>query len=166
MKISLQDSMRKSINRILDEKFTPEDVKINDEIIRFKKPVEAKGTVKALSGIVDIDVDLLAVLELSCSRCLETFEKELSLHISEKHARDVSEDDFDTIQLSEGDTVDITDILTKDIISSLPIQHLCSESCQGLCQQCGTNLNHETCDCDREQVDVRLEALRDLFKEV
>ena len=71
-----------------------------------------------------------------------------------------------TLPLSEGDTVDLTDLLIKDIISSLPIQALCSEDCKGLCQKCGVNLNRETCDCDKEQVDIRFAALKDLFKEV
>ena len=68
--------------------------------------------------------------------------------------------------LSEGDTVDLTDLLVQDIISSLPIQPLCSEDCKGLCQECGANLNRETCDCDKEQVNERFAALKDLFKEV
>lgn len=166
MIISLLDSMRKSIVRDLNEEFTPPNIKNSYEEIKFLKPVRAMGTVRALQGIVEIDATLDALLQLTCSRCLTSFKKDVKIAVREKFARQVEEDDFDTIQLSPGDTVDITDILTKEIISSLPIQFLCSEDCKGLCQECGANLNEGDCDCDKEQVDVRLEALRDLFKEV
>lgn len=163
MKISLQESMRKSIFRNLDFSFTPEAEYSENENFEFTEPVRVTGTVRALSGIVDLKAHAETKMRFSCSRCLDSYEREISLDVDERLSRETEEDDFDTIQLSEGDTVDLTDILTKDIISSLPIQTLCSEDCRGLCQECGANLNRETCDCDREQVDMRLEALRDLF---
>lgn len=166
MKISLQESMKKSINRDLDFEFTPDNFIMGTEEVVFKKPVKVKGKVKVLSGIVDLDVIVETELEMTCDRCLIRYDKDVNLKIKEKLAREVSEDDFDTIQLNESDTVDLAEIITRDIISSLPIQSLCSENCKGLCQECGTNLNQRTCDCDKDQVDIRLEALKDLFKEV
>ena len=39
---------------------------------------------------------------------------------------------------------------------------LCSEDCQGLCPECGTNLNRGTCQCQRNWEDPRFAALKDL----
>ena len=45
---------------------------------------------------------------------------------------------------------------------SLPMKPLCSDACQGLCPDCGTNLNRVTCDCKRDLDDPRLAALKAL----
>jgi uncharacterized protein len=42
----------------------------------------------------------------------------------------------------------------------MPLNPLCREDCKGLCPQCGTNLNTETCDCAQEWEDPRLAALK------
>lgn len=166
MKISLMESNRKSINRDLDFEYTAEDFTVGYETYKVLEPVKVKGKVKVVSGIIDLNVSVKTRIGSDCDRCLDYFERDIEVGINEKLAKNVSEDDLDTIQLTENDTVDLTDIITKGIISSLPIQNLCSLSCKGLCQECGTNLNQMTCDCDKDQVDIRLEALKDIFKEV
>jgi uncharacterized protein len=40
---------------------------------------------------------------------------------------------------------------------------LCRDDCKGLCPQCGTNLNRETCTCSPKWEDPRLAALRGLL---
>ena len=37
---------------------------------------------------------------------------------------------------------------------------LCREDCKGLCAQCGTNLNTDTCECAPVWEDPRLAALK------
>ncbi len=164
MIISLKDSMNKSFVKALD--FDYEVTTLDGEDISFVAPVHVTGNLKANRGSLDLDIRIDTRLKNVCSRCLAEFERDLSMDVRERMASEVAEDDYDTIQLSEGDDVDLTDILTKYIISSLPIQTLCGEACKGLCQECGANLNEEACDCDRQQVDMRLEALKDLLEEV
>lgn len=166
MIISIADSMKKAVSRDLDFSFEAPDFESLEEETKFIEPVQVKGTLFSEAGRIDLDVTVKTVINLVCTRCLDHFRQKVDLKITETWAKDVAEDDMDTLPLSEGDTVDITDLLTKDIISSLPMQALCSEDCRGLCQECGANLNRETCDCDKEQVDIRFAALKDLFKEV
>jgi uncharacterized protein len=45
---------------------------------------------------------------------------------------------------------------------ALPMKPLCRPDCQGLCPVCGKNRNVETCACQSEWVDPRMEALRRL----
>jgi uncharacterized protein len=40
---------------------------------------------------------------------------------------------------------------------------LCREDCKGICPQCGKNLNLGPCDCKVENVDPRLEILKQLL---
>lgn len=166
MIISIADSMKKAVSRDLDFSFEAPDLESLEEGTKFIEPIQVKGTVLSETGRIDLDVEVKTAINLVCTRCLDDFRQEIDLKITENWAVDVAEDDMDTLPLSEGDTVDLTDLLTKDIISSLPMQALCSEDCRGLCQECGANLNRETCDCDKEQVDIRFTALKDLFKEV
>ena len=72
-----------------------------------------------------------------------------------------SEDDEATVVMN--DVLDITEIVETSVISTLPIQRVCKDDCKGLCQECGCNLNYETCSCNKEDVDIRFEALRGLF---
>ncbi len=167
MIISIADSLRKAVTKDLDFSFeAPANELLEKEGTAFTSPITVRGSVRAKAGELDLAVDVAAKVRQVCSRCLDEFEEEIHLRIDESWAQVVSEDDMETMPLSEGDTVDLTDLLTKDIISSLPMQPLCSENCKGLCQNCGANLNRETCDCDKEQVDERFAALKDLFKEV
>jgi len=46
---------------------------------------------------------------------------------------------------------------------------LCDEECEGLCPNCGANLNKGECSCetdadDEELIDPRLAKLQDFFK--
>jgi uncharacterized protein len=43
---------------------------------------------------------------------------------------------------------------------------LCREACLGLCPVCGTNRNRDTCSCENEWTDPRLEPLRRLRKDM
>ena len=61
------------------------------------------------------------------------------------------------------DVLDISEIVETSIISTLPIKRVCKEDCKGLCQECGCNLNYNTCSCNKEDVDIRFESLRGLF---
>jgi uncharacterized protein len=42
----------------------------------------------------------------------------------------------------------------------VPMRPLCRPDCQGLCMNCGQNLNEGDCGCEEEEIDPRLEALR------
>lgn len=166
MILSVADSIRKADRKDLEFSFEAPAIESLEEGTKFKTPVHVKGTALVQARKLELDVNVRTVLQLSCTRCLDEFTRDIDLDIRETWAKEIAEDDLDTLPLSEEDTVDLADLLTKDIISSLPMQAICSENCKGLCQECGANLNREACDCDKEQVDERFAALKDLFKEV
>jgi len=62
----------------------------------------------------------------------------------------------------EGDEVDIAPLFKEAVALQVPIQTLCREDCQGLCPKCGRNLNNDSCDCEKDEGDPRLEVLRKL----
>ena len=111
------------------------------------------------------------ILELTCSRCLEPFTMpvdqtfDLRYHPHAENAgegeREIEEDDL-TTAFYENDQIDLDHLMREQFYLALPMKPLCRESCRGLCVACGSNLNRETCSCQRSWEDPRLAALREL----
>ncbi|QUI22945.1 DUF177 domain-containing protein [Vallitalea pronyensis] len=103
---------------------------------------------------------LTGTLMMPCDRCMDevhyTFETDFS--------KDVQLDDPD-IYYVEGHHLDLEKLALSELIIELPMKVLCSETCKGICNQCGVNLNQETCSCDRSDIDPRLAVFKDLMKE-
>jgi uncharacterized protein len=130
-----------------------------------------------LTSKIDIDVELTKVLRevtvlgdvsftmvVPCSRCLEPVKLEISIPIrlllspSDK-VKDDEDVDHETYV---GEEVDLDEYLMEQIAMSLPVKVVCDEECKGLCPKCGINLNDYTCDCEKEWVDPRFAALKNL----
>jgi uncharacterized protein len=121
--------------------------------------------------------DIRGSVAMECTRCLEGFRQELDIAVDEFFRRpgmgalgsdgrelpgaEVLEEDAYVIE--EG-VIDLNVLVNDAVLLSLPIKHLCDESCRGLCQHCGLNLNSGECDCGGETVDPRLEVLRSLLE--
>jgi uncharacterized protein len=55
--------------------------------------------------------------------------------------------------------LDLTPVIRETVVLNEPMIALCSDSCRGLCPDCGANWNRETCN-HGEAVDPRWDALR------
>jgi uncharacterized metal-binding protein YceD (DUF177 family) len=60
--------------------------------------------------------------------------------------------------------IDVNDDVRQTVFLAVPLKLLCSESCKGLCPQCGINLNMGTCACTDDPADGRWEKLRSLVR--
>lgn len=86
----------------------------------------------------------------TCDRCLDEARFELSVEVNqyflfEEPEEPSEDDDLDYELVSEDHTIDIAPSIYTALIMETPFIVLCGEDCKGLCVQCGTNLNHETC---------------------
>lgn len=114
------------------------------------------------------------MLELLCSRCLETFAWPVDAEFDLRYQphtlntgegeREVEEDDL-TTAFYENEAIDLGQLILEQLYLSLPMKPLCSDGCTGLCPTCGTNLNRGTCGCRQDWEDPRLAALKALKKE-
>ena len=75
--------------------------------------------------------------------------------------REIDPDDL-SIGFYQGQAIDLDDLVREQIELALPMARLCSEECQGLCPDCGANLNREECTCTPEQTGPRWNALKEL----
>ncbi len=99
--------------------------------------------------------NLTGKIIIECSRCLEPFSMEIELEI---------EKDLSIQEIEDLENFNIMEMIKPDLFLVIPIKPLCSEECQGICPLCGKNLNEEECDCTVDDVDPRLEKLKDFYE--
>ncbi|MFH1476032.1 MAG: DUF177 domain-containing protein [Verrucomicrobiota bacterium] len=58
--------------------------------------------------------------------------------------------------------IDLTDDIREAMLLALPINFLCSETCRGLCVQCGANLNKAPCACVKPRQTIPWDMLDQL----
>ena len=76
-----------------------------------------------------------------------------------------SEDCLECLKIVQN-TIDITEGVYTLLSLNLSQKFLCKESCKGLCFVCGTNLNENECNCDKDVVDPRFEVIKNLLNKV
>ena len=179
MKIHLEGLLQeKDANRSFDVSLKLPDLTWQEEPISFIKPLSVSGLIVNRGDVLDLNADVKGNVSLQCGSCLESYEQPLDFSFdtrlmksSVESISDESDWDEDSgdVFLFEGNNVDLTQIVKEFILLELPMLRRCKEDCKGLCSDCGTNLNHETCKCfhteddDSDHVDERLKVLKDFF---
>jgi uncharacterized protein len=96
-----------------------------------------------------------------CSRCLQgDVPLTLTLPIEELYV--YPEDPDADFSVPESGLLDLAPLIREEVIVQTPITVLCRPDCAGLCPECGANLNDGPCDCDKDNIDPRLAALKQL----
>ena len=145
-------------------------------------PASLSGEVRKDGERIRLQGRLTATLEVACSRCLEPLSVPVDLPLDllflpatpaagTAHGRAVVDDDDDGepvadddlgVSYYKDDVLDLGEIAREQFYLALPMKPLCREDCQGLCPVCGINRNRETCTCQHDWVDPRLEPLKKL----
>jgi uncharacterized protein len=105
--------------------------------VSFVKPIQYSFHVSEVSAGILVAGTMSAIVEVTCGRCLEPFDFELTLN-----------DVCHFLENATTDIIDVTEDLREDLLISLPVKFICDDECAGLCCECGTNLNLESCSCD------------------
>ena len=97
-----------------------------------------------------------------CGRCLvefdQTWEVPVEIMIIRKVDSEEGADDSLVLHQTSG-IVDLAEPLRDCVILAYPQAPVCREDCQGICAQCGTDLNEGACSCVEAEVDPRWEGL-------
>jgi uncharacterized protein len=146
---------------------------------RQQGPLHAEGRAEVIvehrgrkENIADIRVvgKLDAMMEVSCARCLEPVTHTVNWAFDllyrplgvDRRAEEVAISEADTeIGYYEGEGLLLEDVLREQVLLASPVKLVCRDDCKGLCPQCGTNLNVETCNC-QQPGDPRWAALSEL----
>ncbi len=146
-----------------------DEIVLNNEsyIIVKKAPIELMISVE---GIKKAHIESKTKLSLSipCSRCLEEVIYNFDINISKYIDFNQSEEDriqeLDETNYIDGYELDVDKLIYNEILIDFPMKVLCKSDCKGICDQCGTNLNQTTCNCNTEKLDPRMSVIQDIFK--
>lgn len=129
----------------------------------FKSPLDVSATVSNKTGLVTLDIDVEYDYSRPCDRCFVDVLTHRSEHFSHRLVESLEGDYNDEYIETTDYKLDLSELVTTDILLNLPSKYLCKGDCQGLCHKCGHNLNLGECDCDKREIDPRLEALKQLL---
>jgi uncharacterized protein len=135
--------------------------------------VKIQGTLERTDLEILCKGSLETALSVTCTRCLSDFsflvKSELKIHFiprtdNNKLAHEIELTELDVEQeFYEEGRVDLSIPVRDLILLSLPQVILCRQDCDGLCPECGSNLNTNKCDCKNEgSYDPRLAVLQRL----
>lgn len=142
-----------------------------DEDIRTVGPFTGHARMRRTNQGLLIDgwADLTVVL--TCDRCLKDFEQPMHVTFEEQFYPTVDVvsgmplpafDREEVFPIDAHHELDLTEAIRQNLILALPMTSLCREECQGLCPQCGHDLNLGPCECQPE-VDERMSVLEQLL---
>ncbi len=132
-------------------------------VFPFTTPVSLKGEIKNIAGVVTVEAQIKAQLQIFCDRCAEEAKLDFDIEMAHGLVCSLNEDDNDDYILVEDMKLDLERLTLEDIYLALPTKFLCNEDCKGVCAKCGANLNEGSCDCKKE-IDPRLESLLELLE--
>ena len=141
-------------------------VPVADSELGFQlaKPVAISGNVTNTGEGFLVQMKMAFEYQAECARCLESFNAAQQVEVSEQFiAGEPLEDD--SLFVFKGESIDLDDCITQNIWLAFPIKLLCSEDCQGLCPDCGQNLNLQKCQCVHESLNPQFDKLRTLLLE-
>ncbi len=149
----------------------PEDTSSFLYGVSFPSPLKVKGDITNTAGYMRMRLTMSVDYSAECARCLAPVCGQFSLDLEKtvapkKLLSDLDEDKLDDYAIIEDGFLDVDEQLRDQMEMEFPIRFLCSESCKGLCQRCGKNLNEGKCGCPEKEIDPRLLPLQKLLDEM
>ena len=156
----------------LDLAITDRDLALGRSVCSLNRPARAQVRLAVAGDAIRVEGAVKAELEVSCSRCLKPVdwfldkEFDLEYHPDPQVSREGAEIELEfgdlTVGFYRNEQLDVGASVGEQIVLEIPMKPVCKESCEGLCDQCGQDLNEGSCSCSRRPLDPRLAMLADL----
>ncbi len=150
-----------------------DDITGIDPDLEVVKPLVGKIRLLRTADGILVTGRLHTEVRVSCRRCLKSFDQPVGFALEEQFRPSVDVHSGAALPAEDGEDVvtrtdlhhmlDLAEVVRQDLLLAMPMSPLCSPDCRGLCPHCGADLNTEACTCQDEEVDPRLEALRQLL---
>ena len=121
------------------------------EEAKFIKPLSCKvGIFRQVGDNIYVTADVDTTILVECRRCINPFEVDITttLGLLFSLGNESSESDEDDERYYDGETLDISEDVRRALVLEIPTWSLCSETCKGLCPECGMDLNTTECSCE------------------
>jgi uncharacterized protein len=164
MKVDISDIVKNNgacvnieLNEVLEDLITMESDLV------FTTPVNFSGQLVNVNGILKLDGQLKVEYTDKCFRCLKDVSNCMDIKVKENfsNAEKAVDDEEYTYQ---GSSILIDKVLVENIVLNLPMKQLCRKSCKGLCIKCGCDLNENSCECTDQELNPKMEALKNFFE--
>lgn len=156
----------------------PGEIDFSDALAVQTAPLTAEGVAELLphtGGEVRVKGRVQTTLDVECDRCLThaPIPVDLNFDLFYRPAESAPKDE-EEVSIDEGEAemgfyempgLVLEEVLHEQIVLGLPMQRVCSESCKGICPECGANRNEKQCSCEVHPADDRWNALKSLHLE-
>lgn len=129
----------------------PASLSLNYEEAEFVKPLScAIRLFRQGDDNVYVTADIETEISVECRRCITPFEVDITtkLELLFSIGSESSEESEADERYYDGETLDISEDVRQMLVLEIPAWSLCSETCEGLCLQCGAELNSDACSCE------------------
>jgi uncharacterized protein len=142
------------------------------EGLRLADPIEGHVRLARTNRGLIVGADLTTSIEAECSRCLREIEvpieisiraealPSIDIHTGARVPPEPGSEGDEPLRLTDHHELDLETPVREAIQLAEPIAPLCREDCPGLCAVCGERLEDGVHDHPTDDVDPRLEALR------
>jgi uncharacterized protein len=155
----------------IERRYEPGELARSGDDFHAISPVTLTVDVRKDGQKIRLAGRVAGAVEIECSRCLEPFTIPVDVKFDTlflpstantgEAEQQVEEDDLGVAYYKD-DQIDLGEVIREQLYLAMPMKPLCREDCLGLCPVCGGNKNRETCECQPQWVDPRLEPLRKL----
>lgn len=176
MRISIKSLLKKSGNEDhFQDSVSSDELSLENEQFRIEDSWSLDLHLLNIEDVIHLEGYYSGSLGFQCSRCLSPGSMTVA---GDVEARFYPESQYgpegpDRSEVAQGnddlyirtysdDEILFDDILEEDVLLSTPMQPLCMEDCEGLCPECGTNLNEDECDHEKHSIDPRLAELQNI----
>ncbi|MCW5971416.1 MAG: DUF177 domain-containing protein [Blastocatellales bacterium] len=157
--------------RRFEHRYETGELDLGAHEFRLAAAPEVSGRVDRTGMDIRLRGQLRARLLAPCDRCLtdvsfdvdapfDLFYAPVPADVEAGSETELQERDLG-FSFYEGDSIDLDEMVLEQLALALPTRVLCRSDCRGLCDQCGADLNSETCRCAKP-MDPRWQALADL----
>lgn len=121
-------------------------------------PVTGEITVENTGSLLLVRGRLQAAVEMACARCLGGLQQTLEIEVEEEFAGEDAGPEVLTVDREEPEAsaisdyvLDVHEFVRQQVAVAAPLAPVCRPDCQGVCPQCGQNLNLGPCGCVPER---------------
>ncbi len=126
-------------------------------------PLQGVFTATRTTEGIYLQGELESSLDMECARCLDEANLPVSFALDELYYYPPHNAPPGEPRVGEDGMIDLAPLVRELSLLAVPITVLCRPDCQGLCQECGANLNLGDCGCAEDEIDPRTALLQSLL---
>jgi uncharacterized protein len=138
-------------------------IQVADDLVLA--PLRGSFTATRTTEGIYIRGELNSTITQECVRCLEDAILTIKIPLDDHFYYPPWSAPPGEFVVGDSGFIDLAPLVRELSLLAVPIKPLCRPDCQGLCQQCGANLNDGDCGCVEDTIDPRMAVLQQLLKD-